>query len=341
MRVASRLLSTVAYFLIFCDVSAAQYFPWEPPFQPNGTAPYFLSYFRETPGGNSGQCGRAASPYAWQGTIVDVWSRPIRIDTDNRAGGCNQMFGIYDPTGSLAGLQISVTFSGDQGQCWNQGTRTIWPSTSFPPLVVDPTSWSGWTSSYTIDADNRGGYCIQTFTVSGRNDISLDIDYQADGDAGQCWPRGQHVATAGRPVTLYIDTDGRGGGCQQRFRLRLNADLDNDGIYDGSDNCPSFPNPNQADCDGDGQGDACDAPQGQYQAVDYVPGCYVEDNFGFLTSYGAVKYVDVSSCGLPCFWQASFEGQVDCGGLDPQTCCYFYLGGSSCAINAWTCPISC
>jgi hypothetical protein len=35
-------------------------------------------------------------------------------------------------------------------------------------------------------------------------------------------------------------------------------DLDGDGIVDALDNCPSVANPSQADCDGDGTGDACE-----------------------------------------------------------------------------------
>jgi hypothetical protein len=36
------------------------------------------------------------------------------------------------------------------------------------------------------------------------------------------------------------------------------ADSDGDGVYDGGDNCPLVPNPDQADGDGDGVGDVCD-----------------------------------------------------------------------------------
>ncbi len=36
------------------------------------------------------------------------------------------------------------------------------------------------------------------------------------------------------------------------------ADIDGDGVPDGSDNCPSVPNANQANADGDAFGDACD-----------------------------------------------------------------------------------
>src|SRR3954454_347045 len=40
----------------------------------------------------------------------------------------------------------------------------------------------------------------------------------------------------------------------------ISADGDNDGIVDASDNCPSAYNPDQADSDGNGVGDACQAP---------------------------------------------------------------------------------
>ena len=35
-------------------------------------------------------------------------------------------------------------------------------------------------------------------------------------------------------------------------------DADNDGVYNGSDNCPDVYNPDQEDVDGDGMGDVCD-----------------------------------------------------------------------------------
>jgi hypothetical protein len=40
------------------------------------------------------------------------------------------------------------------------------------------------------------------------------------------------------------------------------VDIDNDGIPNGEDNCPSTPNPDQDDLDRDGVGDACDSCPG-------------------------------------------------------------------------------
>ncbi len=42
-------------------------------------------------------------------------------------------------------------------------------------------------------------------------------------------------------------------------KVWVGADSDGDGIIDCEDNCPNTPNSDQADCDGDGKGDACEA----------------------------------------------------------------------------------
>jgi hypothetical protein len=47
-----------------------------------------------------------------------------------------------------------------------------------------------------------------------------------------------------------LDTPGAANNCDV-------TDSDGDGVFDSVDNCPDLANPDQADCDGDGYGDAC------------------------------------------------------------------------------------
>lgn len=68
--------------------------------------------------------------------------------------------------------------------------------------------------------------------------------------------------TAGCPAPAPGDTDQRGlarpdaGACDAgAFEYR---DLDDDGVEEGSDNCPALANPDQGDADADGAGDACE-----------------------------------------------------------------------------------
>jgi hypothetical protein len=68
---------------------------------------------------------------------------------------------------------------------------------------------------------------------------------------------------------------GCGGNCDQLclddFNSCMNycqyADTDGDGVTDPSDNCPDVANANQADCEPDGVGDACDSQIGVWNRI--------------------------------------------------------------------------
>jgi len=141
----------------------------------------------------------------------------IRFDTDNRSGGCQLAFGVYDPDHTIAGASISYDFQvsggGNAGQCGNAGTYQM-PVQTF--RTCGP--------NVRVDTDGRSGWCDLTCTVSGRSDVGLDVQFYPDGDTGQCvnaLPAGQYrTAYQGNPVTIGIDADNRSGGCQFPLRLR-------------------------------------------------------------------------------------------------------------------------
>jgi hypothetical protein len=53
-------------------------------------------------------------------------------------------------------------------------------------------------------------------------------------------------------------TDAAGNTSELSAAIAFGTDTDGDGFPNTLDNCPTTPNPDQADADGDGVGDACD-----------------------------------------------------------------------------------
>nr|WP_307818876.1 hypothetical protein [Streptomyces sabulosicollis] len=165
-----------------------------------------------------GQCDGPTNPPERWVTAPD-WSTAIRLDTDNRAGGCQLAFGIYDPSNSLAGLTATYTWEpepgSDDSQCQNGGTHAI---------PIKPFKTFG--DNIRVDTDGRAGWCNLTFALSGRSDIGLDVQFYGDGGAdagGQCKnyrPKDTYdTAYEGHSVTVSDDTDGRAGGCYLSLRL--------------------------------------------------------------------------------------------------------------------------
>jgi hypothetical protein len=163
--------------------------------------------------GDASQCNGAA--YGRIISSANVFSPAIRIDTDDRSGGCLYRIGIVDTSGILNRVQFRLTMGfyadGDVGQCGNQGTWDVPVAASMANLAFSNT--------IRMDMDNRGGGCQQVWTVSGPS-VVLDVNFFADGDPGQCGNIGSHTASQGRPVQIRLDTDNRSGGCLQSLRLR-------------------------------------------------------------------------------------------------------------------------
>lgn len=177
-----------------------------------GTAVIGISF---VPDGDASQC---IGPMQ-QRAALGFWTVPIRFDTDGRRGGCALSFGIEDAGNSFPGMSFTYrwepTPGGDAAQCGNSlGTFPIPISTllRFGPNVE-------------VDTDDRRGGCNLTFTMAGRNDIVLDVQFSASGDPNQCINQVQQdqfrTVSPGIPVTVGIDTDSRPGGCDFALRLRF------------------------------------------------------------------------------------------------------------------------
>lgn len=121
---------------------------------------------------------------------------------------------------------------------------------------------------------------------------------------------------------------------------RINGDFDSDGVLYPNDNCSCVFNANQANCDGDSLGDACDPLQGTWVADSsrYLVQCATNKvnhtiNYEAQVTY-ETKYIDVSSCGRVARYDHRKETK-DCGYWTPFTdCC------QAIAVNDFMCTFT-
>jgi len=118
--------------------------------------------------------------------------------------------------------------------------------------------------------------------------------------------------------------------CNDEQTACLNAcnttDSDGDGLLDPNDNCPAVPNPNQANCDGDSKGDACDNLNGIFVASAERTCMTDKDDHVFYDSFEHhVEWVehDTSACGAADIWHRRIRAEEDfCYDIGDEACCY-------------------
>lgn len=153
-----------------------------------------------------------------------------------------------------------------------------------------------------------------------------------------------------------------GGVCEQFCLDNYNwcldycqyTDTDGDGVVDTEDNCSDVYNPNQADCDGDAVGDACDGFKGTFFPTGNRMACASDKkNYPGYTRYRVTyqqRYVDTSACQAPDRWNHStvtqkcygFCASLDdnaCGGACWNTTGYQCVFGDVCGskLGVWFC----
>ncbi len=110
----------------------------------------------------------------------------------------------------------------------------------------------------------------------------------------------------------------------------VDPDPDADGVRNGIDNCPNDHNPDQADCDGDGVGDACDSESARYVAATPERTCMTDkdDHVLFVTFEHHVEWLerDTSSCHAPDRWNGRIRDSAKCFNISDESCCRILTG---------------
>jgi hypothetical protein len=189
---------------------------------------------------------------------------------DPHLGNCNDQ----DESGVLFLTSPSITLPMDMVSN---------PTLTFDHWVSTEAGWDGGNLKYSVNGGpyvlvpqtnflyNAYNRALNTATQGNTNPLRGQRAWSGadnggfDGTWGKSMINLTGLALPGQTIQLRweMGTDGCGGAkgwyVDNVSVFACLSDTDNDGISDSRDNCPTVPNPDQADNDGDGVGDTCDS----------------------------------------------------------------------------------
>ncbi|MFO0962066.1 MAG: hypothetical protein U0625_04075 [Phycisphaerales bacterium] len=158
-------------------------------------------------------------------------------------------------------------------------TNTGQPATA--NAFVSPSNSVGFTNPYLHAIPAAAGWYIAGYYAPAQPLAALGCRVASTSAAAAAATHGMLVAhlcvsdpSPGRVISWRLSASmlTPSGAIDQKtfeFTIPVNPDADGDGIIDCEDNCPGIANPDQADCNGNGIGDACDIASGTSTDLDH------------------------------------------------------------------------